>query len=396
MLLVVFGSTHHMDLLAAGNKKTTLDTIVDHALATSIECLKNSVEEIRDRAAYPGYGTKDLKWKVHPSSDWTSGFYPGTLWYAYELSNDEQLKKWAEEWTAGIENQKHNTHTHDLGFRFNCAFGNGLRLAPQDTAVRRYTEILLTAAASADSRYSSLIGQYPSDWDKKPIPHTIPAVVDVMMNLELLLWASENGGDPTIRERCITHGNTTYRDFVRDDGGTFHVVRYDKTTGMVVNKGQLQGDGDSSTWSRGQAWMVYGYTVLYRYTKDPHYVTIAMRLADYFIDHLPKDKIANWDFQSNLDCRDASASAIVASALFELQGYVKDKKLQAHYLSEAESILASLCRPPYFSEGKGTNCLLLHSTQYYHATENSDVPSTFADYYFIECIMRYKKLRDRS
>jgi unsaturated chondroitin disaccharide hydrolase len=392
--MAVFVATLTMDLLGADNNKTELDMIVDKALARSVECLKKSVHEVKDRAKYPGYATKDLKWKLNSSGDWTSGFYPGTLWYAYELSNDEQLKKWAEEWTAGIEDQKFNTRTHDLGFRFNCAFGNGLRIAPQDTGVRRYKEILLTAAASSDSRYSPLIGQYPSDWDKKPIPNTIPAVVDVMMNLELLLWASENGGDPHMRERCIMHGNTTYRDFVRDDGGTFHVVRYDKTTGKVVNKGQLQGDVDSSTWSRGHAWMVYGYTVLYRYTKDFQYLTQALRLADYFIGHLPQDKIANWDFQSHLDFRDASASAIVASALFELQGYIKDTRQQQQYLAEAESILRALCRPPYFSEGKGTNCLLLHSTQYYHATENTDVPSTFADYYFMESIMRYKKIRD--
>jgi unsaturated chondroitin disaccharide hydrolase len=369
-----------------------LDQIVENALNKSIQCLKKSVYEIGDPSKYPSYATKDLKWKLATSDDWTSGFYPGTLWYAYELTGDDSLRKWAIQWTAGIEKEKYNSNTHDLGFRFNCSFGNGLRLLPGDTATQRYKEILLTAAATADSRFSSIAGLYPSSWDARPLPNSIPAVVDVMMNLELLLWASENGGDPKIRDRCITHANTTYRDFAREDGGSFHVVRYDKTSGQILARGQLQGDTDSSTWSRGQAWMVYGYTVMYRYTRDPGYLQKAMKMADYFIDHLPEDGIANWDFQSQLKFPDASASAIVTSALFELQGYLKDSAKKKHYLREAQHILKSLCLPPYFSEGKGTNCLLLHSTQYYRLTENTDVPSTFADYYFMESIRRYKRL----
>jgi unsaturated chondroitin disaccharide hydrolase len=369
-----------------------LDQIVENALEKSVHCLRKSVLEVRDRSKYPTYATKELKWKMAASDDWTSGFYPGTLWYAYELTSDDSFRKWALEWTAGIENEKNNANTHDLGFRFNCSFGNGLRLLPGDTSTRRYKEILLTAAATADSRFSSTAGLYPSSWDANPLPNSIPAVVDVMMNLELLLWASENGGDPGIKERCITHASTTYRDFVREAGGTFHVVRYDKSTGQILSKGQLQGDTDSSTWSRGQAWMVYGFTVMYRYTKNSEYLQKAIKLADYFIGHLPEDGIANWDFQSELKLPDASASAIVTSALFELQGYIKDKAKKKHYLGEAERMLKSMCLPPYFSEGKGTNCLLLHSTQYYRSTDNTDVPSTFADYYFMESILRYKRL----
>ena len=378
--------------LASAQKAKNLDQIVESALDKSILCLKKSVYEVGDRSKYPSYSTKEFKWKLATSDDWTSGFYPGTLWYAYDLTKDDSLRKWALEWTAGIENEKHNANTHDLGFRFNCSFGNGLRLLPGDTATQRYKEILLTAAATADSRFSTIAGLYPSSWDARPLPNSIPAVVDVMMNLELLLWASENGGDPKIKDQCITHANTTYRDFVREDGGTFHVIRYDKTTGKILSKGQLQGDTDSSTWSRGQAWMIYGFTVMYRYTKNSEYLQKAMKLADYFIDHLPKDRIANWDFQSELKFPDASASAIVTSALFELQGYIKDSAKKKHYLREAKHILMSLCLPPYFSEGKGTNCLLLHSTQYYRSTDNTDVPSTFADYYFMESILRYKRL----
>ncbi len=187
---------------------------------------------------------------------------------------------------------------------------------------------------------------------------------------------------------------TTERDFVRRDGGSFHIVRYDSTTGGVMNKGQLQGDTDSSTWTRRHAWLVYGMTTMYRNTRDPKFLSMAMSAADYFIGHLPKDHIAPWDFQSPIDLRDASASAIVTSALLELQMYVTDTRQREGYLKEAIAMLRSLCQAPYFSEGRGTNCLLLHSTQYYRLTDNTDVPSTFADYYFMEALVRYKALRN--
>lgn len=369
-----------------------LTTQVNKAVEQSLKALANSTSEIKDTLKYPNQGTKSFQWQLQTAKDWTSGFYPGCLWYAYELSKDKQFKTWAKQWTSGIESMKNNHKTHDLGFRFNCAFGNGLRLASSE--VNGYKDILLTAAATADSRFVPIIGQYPSDWDEKAktAANSVGGLVDVMMNLELLLWASENGGDPAIRERCITHSKNVYRDLVRPDGGTYHIVRYNKSTGEIINKGQLQGDVDESTWSRGHAWMVYGFTVMYRYTKNEEFLNNAMRLADYFIAHLPADKIANWDFQSKLDHRDASASAIVCSALLEMHTYVKDKKKQEFYLNEAKSILSSLCRPPYFTQGKGTNCLLYHSTQYFHKTENTDVPCIFADYYFLESILRYKKL----
>jgi len=374
----------------------SLDAIVEHAIRASVAALRNAVEEVEDRTKYPTYGTKDMRWKLAASSDWTSGFWPGTLWYAYELSSDNDFKRWAVEWTRGIEGQKANLKTHDLGFRFGCSFGNGLRLAPGDSATANYHEILLAAAATMDKRFNPLFGAYTSDCDKKPLPNSIPVVIDIMMNLELLYWASQHGGDTQIADRCISHTITTNRDFIRSDGGSFHIVRYDQTSGAVLNRGQLQGDVDSSTWTRGHAWLVYGMTTMYRNTHDERFLAMAMRAADYFIGHLPENRVAPWDFQSAIDLPDASASAIVASALLELQGYVTDQAKRTQYMHEARTMLRSLCLPPVFSEGKGTNCLLLHSTQYYRLTDNTDVPSTFADYYFLEALVRYKALQQIS
>lgn len=376
--------------------KNNLDNLVDQAISTSLICLERSVDEIGDRSKYPSYGNKDLEWLTTQSEGWTSGFYPGCLWYAYELSKDSKYKKWAQEWTAGLEKQKFNTVTHDLGFMIGSSFGNGLRLAPDDAVTAPYKEILLTAAKTADSRFFPVKGVYPSSWDANKLPNSVPVVIDIMMDLELMMWASQNGGDPAMMDRCISHIAATYNDFIREDGGSFHIVRYDKTNGKVLSKGQLQGDVDSSTWSRGHAWMVYGLVSAYRYTKDTQYLTQAIVVADYFIKHLPKDRIANWDFQSSLDHRDASASAIVCSALLELQGYMTKARLKKYYLKEAENILSSLCQPPYSSNCEGTNCILLRSTHYYHGSSNTDVPCSFADYYFLESLVRYKELQKKN
>ncbi|MEZ5071925.1 MAG: glycoside hydrolase family 88 protein [Bacteroidales bacterium] len=375
------------------NRGNDLDQRVDRAIELSLQCMERSVEEVGNPSLYPTYATKELTWKLDRSSNWVSGFYPGSLWKAYELSADDRFKAWAEAWTAGIEDQKHNTGTHDLGFRFGSAFGNGLRLAPDDPATTGYRAILLTAAATADSRYFAPAGLYPSDWDADPLPNARPVVIDVMMNLELLMWSAVQTGDSVRMQRCISHAQRTWQDFIREDGGSYHVVRYDKTTGEVLGKGQLQGDTDESTWSRGHAWMVYGLVTVYRYTRDPEYLEMATRVADYFLDHLPTDRIANWDFQSDRNHPDASASAIVCSALFELQDGLGSPEKKQHYLHQAEDILSSLCEPPTFSLGEGTNCLLLHSTQYVGATENTDVPCAFADYYFLESLVRYKRVR---
>ena len=375
---------------------TPLKKLVNHAINTSLNCLAKSVEEVKDTASYPTYGNKKLQWQLKSSDDWTSGFYPGCLWLAYEMIKQQQFRQWAIDWTKDIERQKYNDKTHDLGFRFGCSFGNGLRLLPHDTATSRYKDILFTAANTMDKRFSPAIGCYTSDWDFKPLPNSVPVVIDIMMNLELLLWTSKQVGDSARFNRCLSHVATSYRDLVRSDSSSFHIARYDKTTGKLLNQGQLQGDVDSSTWSRGHAWMVYGLVVAYRFTKDSQYLHKAMAVSDYFLKHLPKDKIANWDFQSSLDYRDASASAIVCSALLEMQEYLDDKTEQQHYLNEAESILTSLCKPPYFSDGKGTNCLLLHCTQYYHRTPNTDVPCSFGDYYFLESLIRYKRTQQRK
>jgi unsaturated chondroitin disaccharide hydrolase len=216
------------------------------------------------------------------------------------------------------------------------------------------------------------------------------------MNLELLFWASNNGGDSaTLFNHSVSHASKTVRDFIRTDSSSYHIVRYNIADGTVYNKGTLQGQNDSSTWTRGQAWGVYSFTVCYRYTRQKQFLDKACAMADYFLRHLTPDNVSVWDFNAvpvYQNTKDASATAVVSSALFEIAGYINDATLKARYLQKAEDLLAALCAPPYLAEGQNTNAILLHSTQNLPSNQNIDKPIIFADYYFLEAITRYLAL----
>lgn len=355
-----------------GKERNEMNRLVDKTISTSLVCMERSVEEIGDTLRYPTYGTKDLRWQTNGSGDWVSGFYPGCLWYSFALSNDKKFETWARQWTSGISQEKYNTKSHDLGFRFMCTFGNGL-LWGDSSLKSSYTDNILTAAETLSKRYHPTFQALSSNWDKFPEPNSIPVVIDIMMNIELLFWASQNGGNERYYEMARSHALTTWKDFVRTDGGTYHVVRYDKKTGNIINRGQLQGEGTETTWSRGHAWMVYGLVVAYRFTHETVFLDRAKLALDYFIRNLPEDRIAAWDFHSKVNYRDVSASAIVVSALYELLTYLPEGVEKDHYSREADLMLTSLCKSPYFTEGKNTNCLLDHSVQYYPINSNVDV-----------------------
>lgn len=377
------------------------DSLIQNALKVSFKHLESSVVEVSDSTRFPAYAPRDLQWTYFKSGGWTSGFYPGCLWLAYELSGKSEFKDWARRWTAGLEKEKNNTGTHDLGFMFCCSFGNGLKRVSQKDAIA-YKDKMLDAAMTLDKRYSPNVGMIRCSWDEFPFSQDttlFPVVVDIMMNLELLYWGAENGAPQSLRDHAIRHANSTYRDFVRPDGGTYHVVRYKKDSGEIFNKGQLQGQHETSTWTRGHAWFIYGMTVCYRYTRDEGFLDKACALADYFLKRLTPDNVSVWDFDSMPEfmyIKDASATAIVSSALFELSTYVKDHTQGGNYREKAAAMLAALCSKEYLAEREKTNVLLLHSTQYLTqpGNPNTDKPAIFADYYFLEAIKRYLSLEN--
>jgi hypothetical protein len=332
------------------------------------------------------------------STWWTSGFYPGTLLYLYEYSGNDDLLNKAKEKLKILEREKLNTSTHDLGFMLYCSFGNALRLTDDSSA---YKEVLLTGANSLITRFSPITKTIRS-WEG----WTYPVIIDNMMNLEFLTQASKISGDSKYRDIAIIHANTTMRNHYRKDMSCYHVVDYNPTTGGIVAKKTAQGAFDESVWARGQAWGLYGYTMMYRETKDKRYLKFAEKIADFILNHpnLPEDFIPYWDFnapdlpadspyaatyKSN---RDASAAAINASALLELSSFVKPAKAK-QYLQSAEKMLISLSSPPYKATiGSNGGFILKQSVGSIPHKSEIDVPLTYADYYYVEALMRYKKM----
>lgn len=339
----------------------------------------------------------DGKLTTSNSSWWTSGFFPGTLWLLYEATENPELKKYAEEYTKRVEVEQYTTSNHDVGFMIYCSVGNSERLVPD----KKKRDILMNSAKSLSTRYRKLNGCIQSwnieDWNENR-GWQCPVIIDNMMNLELLMWAYKNSGNVIYKDIACSHADITLKNQFRDNSSCYHVVSYDTINGMPHYKGTHQGYSDESVWARGQAWAIYGYTMMYRETKNEEYLKQAMRTADYIISHpsFPIDGIPYWDFDDPkipLAERDASAAAIMSSALFELCNYVSDKKKHNVYLEVALKQIKALSSPVYLS-ALGENCgfILKHSVGNYPGNSEIDVPLTYADYYYIEALLRMKKV----
>lgn len=315
--------------------------------------------------------------------DWTSGFFPGSLWLAYELTGDERLLLDAVDYTNKMLPATFYTGTHDLGFMVGCSYGNALRLCPNDSL----KTVIIRTADNLASRFNPEIGAIRS-WDFGP--WNFPVIIDNMMNLELLFQASKLTGDNKYKDIAIRHADKTMACHFRPDMTSYHVVSYNPD-GSIETRQTFQGRSDESAWARGQAWGVYGYTVCYRETGDKKYLEFAQKIADMIISRVKtEDHIPLWDYDApNLPTtpRDASAAAVTSSALFELCGYLPDGQ---KYFNYAESILRSLSSPEYLAE-IGTNCgfILKHSTGSLAHGSEIDVPLNYADYYYLESIKRY-------
>jgi unsaturated chondroitin disaccharide hydrolase len=324
---------------------------------------------------------------------WTSGFFPGTLWYLYENTGDSTLKSLADEYTMRVEDQKYATDHHDVGFVIFSSFGNGYRL----TGNPDYRDVIRTAARSLSTRFNPRMGAIRS-WDPAPwnSQWQYPVIIDNMMNLELLLWSANEFGVAEYSHIARTHANTTIRDHFRDDYSTYHVVSYDTSTGNPEMKHTAQGYSHESTWARGQAWGLYGFTMMFRETGDTIYLNQATGMADFIIDHpnLPDDKIPFWDFNAPdipSALRDASAAAIMCSALLELSRFT-DAGRARRYTDVATTQLRTLSSPVYLAEpGTNGNFILKHGVGHMPNGTEIDVPLVYTDYYFVESLMRYKK-----
>ncbi|MDR6564746.1 MULTISPECIES: glycoside hydrolase family 88 protein [unclassified Arcicella] len=341
---------------------------------------------------------KDSKtWRLVDYQDWCSGFWSGSLWYLYEGTKKPFFKTQAERFDKQLlplSTQK-VAYDHDLGFQIFCSYGNGYRLTKNPS----YKKVILNTANVLATLYNPKVGtilSWPREVQKFGAHNTI---IDNMINLELLFWASKNGGNKNLYKMAETHALTTMKNHFRDDYTSYHVVLYDTLTGKKIRGITHQGYADHTMWARGQSWAIYGFTMCYRETKNPKFLDFAQKVTDVYLKNLPDESlIPFWDFNAPdipNTTRDASAAAVTASALFELSTLVKDKKKSALYYAKAKKMLESLSTTNYQS-GSVNDAFLLHSTGNVPIGGEIDASIIYADYYYIEALLRYKKMNQKK
>ena len=379
--------------IACNNKEytnTILNTSIERAKKQYIS-MAESLKDVPDILTR----TTDNEGNLITSSPkwWTSGFFSGSLWYIYELTGDSKYRNYAIKYMKRIEEEQYTTSHHDVGFMMYCSYGNALRLNPSDSTY--YKKVLVQSANSLISRFNSHIGLIKS-WDGHDDKWQYPVIIDNMMNLELLMWAYKETRNEKYKNIACSHADKTMINHFRPDYSSYHLISYDKETGKPEKKITVQGYSDESAWSRGQAWGLYGYTMMYRETKDTKYLEHAKKIAKFIINHpnLPNDKIPYWDFNDPKipnTYKDASAGAIMASAFLELSQFV-NKKQAKEYIDIATTQLKSLTSEYYLAEiGSNGNFILKHSVGNLPSKSEIDVPLTYADYYYIEAILRYQR-----
>lgn len=327
-----------------------------------------------------------------PIDDWCSGFFPGSLCYLYQLTNDKSWLLQSKRFTEALDSIQYLTWHHDVGFMIGSSYLNIYRLSPN----KAYKKAIIQTAKSLCTRFRKKAGVIQSwnvdrGWQSKR-GWTCPVIIDNMMNLELLFEATRLSGDSTYWKVAVSHANKTLENQFRKDGSCYHVVDYDPNNGAVLHRQTAQGYADNSAWARGQAWAVYGYTVCYRYTHDPKYLDQAVKTLNFVMQNpnLPEDLIPYWDFDApNIpnEPRDVSSAACIASALYEMNNYLPDNG----YTSLADRIIRSLSSPEYRAPlGKNGCFLLMHSVGSIPHNNEIDVPLNYADYYFLEALTRRK------
>jgi unsaturated chondroitin disaccharide hydrolase len=370
----------------------SLDESVQHSLLFAEQQLVRTVTELQDTTfygdqIYPRSTMEDGHWRPKAAGHWASGFLPGCFWYMYNHTDDTDFLEWAESWTAGLEEQKTRTKDHEVGFIIFRSFGLGYRFTGRED----YKEVLLTAANSLATRYNSNTGCLIAFRDGR-------ALVDTMPMLELLFWAVENGADSSLYDLCIAHALKTIETHIREDGSCFQNVWYNLSTGEITARNNKQGWADSTTWARGHAWGIYGFTMTYRETGDERFLEIAKKMADYYIENLPEDFVPYWDYQApNIpdEEKDASAAAIAVSGLLELMTLVPDANDKLKYQTTAYNILNSLTSQAYLAEGTDSRGILLHGVGNRMNDDpvhgEVDVSLIYADHFFVEALMRYQE-----
>lgn len=369
------------------------DRLVKH-LESQLDYAVKNAESLSTSELLSPRTTENGKLKLVASRDWTSGFFSGNLWMMYELSGDVKWKETALKFTLPLEQEKWNGNTHDMGFKMYCSFGQALKYTDNP----EYREILVQSAKTLSTRFNPVVGCIRS-WDHNSDKWDYPVIIDNLMNLELLLWAAKETGNNNFEKIAVKHAETTIKNHFRKDYSSYHVVDYNPQTGEVQHKNTHQGYADESAWSRGQAWGLYGYTMLYRETGNNEFLLQAERIADFIFSQpgIKQGEIPYWDFNAPGipdEPLDVSAAAIIASALFELSTF-SDK--QNEYVNVARNLLATLSSDEFLANvGDNEGFLLEHATGHKPHNSEVDAPLVYADYYYLEALIRNRDLEEAN
>lgn len=389
MLAVIASSFSSGGLFAKGRVK--VDQALDHAVRQYLFMR----DELNGVNKFPKTYDKHMQRLITSNSEWwCSGFYPGTLFYLYEESGNKDIYAEGTRMLKLLEPEQFNVNTHDVGFMMYCSYGNANRIAPQP----EYKDIIVNSARSLITRFSPVVGCIKSH-NRKPDDYVV--IIDNMMNLELLFWATQATGDSTFYDIAVKHADTTLKNHFRADNSLYHGLNYNPSTGEIKHYQGGQGFSEKSAWSRGQAWGLYGYTLMYRFTKDQKYLDQAIKIAEFTLNHsnMPKDLIPYWDYNAPDipdALRDASAAAINCSGLLELSEYVPQAQSK-RYFNAAEKMLQTLSSPKYTAEiGTNGGFILKHSVGNIPSGTEVDMPLSYADYYYVEALCRYKSLNNNK
>ena len=402
------GMANHQasDKNSAADKMWVLD--VDKQLEYCHKQVGRALDELRQKDGSYDFsmeprnilkGDRQKGWNCRKATpeEWCDGFWPGILWVDYQNTKDEVVRKAAEGYTESLKGIAYRPcYDHDIGFLMFCSYGKGYEVNHS----QEYKDVILASADSLATLFNPVVGTILS-WPREVKPRNWPhnTIMDNMMNLDMMFWAAKNGGNKLLYDLAVTHAKTTMKNHFRPDGSCYHVAVYDTINGDLIKGVTHQGYADHSMWARGQSWAIYGYTMAYRYTHNRVFLDFAQKVTDIYIKRLKEtsdDLVPLWDMDDPRGVKggapkDASAACVVADALLELQQYVGGEKGEEYKLFALQS-LAQLSTDRYQS-GKKNVAFLMHSTGHHPAGSEIDASIIYADYYYLEALMRAKALK---
>lgn len=354
-----------------------------HTLRAAADFAAERIRTVAPNVTGFPVGTKFEKWVYSQNGGWVGGFWPGTLWMAWLHTRDDAFRTWALASAEKLAPRQYDTSTHDLGFLFYPSWATAWRLTGDDV----WRAGAVRAADSLIQRYNPR-GRFIRAWGALTDPTNAGRVIiDTMMNLDLLAFASRQTGDPKYLDIAVEHARTTQRVFPRADGSTPHVYDFDPDTGAPIGPNTVQGYSPTSCWSRGQAWGLYGFTTMYRRTGNAEFLATARRLADFAVRSLTPDHVPVWDYrapQQPHDIKDASAGAITACGLLDLAAATGRRS----YREAASRLLAALAETCLTRNSARAEAVVARCTRHRPNEDGVEISLPYADYYLLEGILR--------